>query len=90
MTATLERRRAGLAVLLVYGLKVPVPRPGQPGWRLTVQPDGAVWVQPVGFASRADASMEGLDLQLQCRALGLWVEPIPPPGDTFGFVVRRR
>jgi hypothetical protein len=85
VTAALARQEMGVAVLLVYGLKVPVPRDGKPGFRLTVQRDGAVWVQPVGFDSRSDATLAALDLQLECRTLGLRVEPIPT-----GFVVRRR
>lgn len=95
MTATLEQpvtrpRDPGVAVLLVYGLLVPVPRPGQPGFRLTVQLDGAVWVQPVGFGSQLAAGPAMLDLQLQCSGLGLSVVPIPTPAAAPGFVVRRR
>lgn len=91
MTAVLQRpapETMGVAVLLVYGLLIPVPRDGQPGFRLTVQLDGAVWVQPVGFDSRERALGLSLDLINQCRELGLAVHALPIPAP--GFVVRRR
>lgn len=84
MTApTLTHRQAGVAVLLVYGLRVPVPRDGGPGFRLTVQTDGAVHVHPVGYEHGGAA--EALDLQIECMMLDLNVSPIPG-----GFAVSRR
>lgn len=77
--------RAGVAVLLVYGLRVPVPRDDHPGFRLTVQPDGAVWVEPVGYRSLADAAQAELELEADCLTLGLNVSSNP-----FGFTVSRR
>lgn len=88
---TLIAKRVGLAVLLVYGVEIPVARNGQPGFRLTVQCDGAVWVQPVGFHSTAEADLAQCWVQANCLSLGLAVEPLPaPPAVRPGLVVRRR
>lgn len=84
-TTTTKAHQYGLAVLLVYGLKVPVPREGRPGFRLTVQVDGTVHVEPVGYGSPYDANLASFDLQVECTSLGLKVSPIP-----FGFAVSRR
>lgn len=80
--------RAGVAVLLVYGLRVPVPRDDHPGFRLTVQPDGAVWVEPVGFGGRTAAPEIGRIVR-DCQALGLKATPLPDPA-LPGFIVSRR
>lgn len=88
MTAVLQRpdaRTMGVAVLLVYGLLVPVPRDGKPGFRLTVQCDGAVHVEPVGFDIQLQAAALHLLIR-ECREIGLDVDWLAP----IGIVVRRR
>lgn len=91
VTATLTRaQQGGVAVLLVYGLEIPLPRDGRPGFRLTVQVDGAVWVQPVGFPQPPMAETLAIrQLTHICTLLGLDVEPLPIPGTPPGIVVRR-
>lgn len=83
-TTLTKARQYGVAVLLVYGLKVPVPRDGGPGFRLTVQTDGAVHVEPVGYGGRT-AAPDVERFTREAQAIGLKVSPIP-----FGFAVSRR
>lgn len=91
MTTTLARpsaRQMGVAVLLVYGMLIPVPRDGAPGFRLTVQADGAVHAHPVGFSSRRAATVATLQLMSDCHDLGLSARSLLDA--EHGIIVRRR
>lgn len=89
-TALRPSERAGVAVLLVYGLKVPTPRDGQPGFRITVQCDGAAHVEPVGFTRTRHAHAAYRLLEEDCRAIGLDTESLLSPGKLPGLIIRRR
>lgn len=86
--------RAGVAVLLVYGVRIQVAQLVEgfmiPGMRLTVQIDGAVWVQPVGYDDQLGAEIALFRVHRQCLQAGLLVEPLPAPGKPPGLVARRR
>lgn len=92
MTVT-AGERLGVAVLLVYGIQIPVARViggvQVPGFRLTVQCDGAVWVQPMGYHHPSAAERAQYFIHKLCLHAGLLVESIPVPGTPPGFVVRR-
>lgn len=91
------RAAAGVAVLLVYGARIPTVQVLQddrgsvivPGMRITVQRDGAAWVQPVGYEDPISRDRALFRVHRQCLALDLIVEPLPIPGQPPGIVVRR-